>query len=388
MSHIILNTVSNKNIDDLLDKYMDVNTFYFDDGEYELTKTLIINREGVRMVGLGENAGLVKIKQTSTTDSVISISANNFGMEYITVDGEGTDGICLNHGNAEWSTIEKCYFYGNATGHTVYFGGPYYDSNTTSAIDLFQNDGLNKYNTFNNNVIYTKDGGISLSFNMQQDGSIRDNIIRGGKLSIYLIKNVLVTHNYIHDSSEQGMSISTPIQNVNIYNNKIRKCNASGINIKIPDDMIAHKNLNQDIKINNNIIEYCNYIGFEINGIDNMEIKDNVMKWISEFGLYILKSSNLTVTDNTIIQYKRAVHVDIESDSNTISNNTCYSVFPTISEHAIVVEELATNTTIENNLIYGQYVSTTVKNSSPTTVENNNTYEEHVSFNNDVLKLT
>ena len=219
MSHIILNTVSNKNIDDLLDKYTDVNTFYFEDGEYELTKTLIINREGIRMVGLGENAGLVKIKQTSITDSVISISADNFGMEYITVDGESTDGICLNHGNAEWTTIEKCYFYGNATGHTVYFGGPHYDSGTTSAIDLFQNDGLNKYNTFNNNVIYTKEGGVSLSFNMQQDGSIRDNIIRGGKISIYLIKNVLVTHNYIHDSSEQGMSISTPIQNVSIYNN-------------------------------------------------------------------------------------------------------------------------------------------------------------------------
>lgn len=386
MQHIILNSISNQNLDEILGAYPDYNIFYLEAGEYRITKMLNLNRAGIRLIGVTNKAEDVHIRQIVPTENGIHISANNVGIESISIHNENGEGMCLSHGNANWASINNCHFYGNGINHTVYFSGPPIPEGKTIP-DMFIEDRLDMHNTFDDNIIYTNVGGDSFGFNLQKFGTIRDNIIRGGPIKGFLLKDCLITNNHIFDSTKQGLSISLPAVNIQIENNFIKNSTAASFNLKTPDDLVGYIDQTNNITIKNNIIKGCEYIAFEIDKAKNIVIVDNIMLKTRDFGIYLLRTSNIEARNNRFIQNRRGVHIDIDSSNNIIDDNEFYSVQPTLTEHAILLEQSTTLNTIINNSIHGMYLSSEINNLGIDNNVANNIYKSYITFTDEILKL-
>lgn len=387
MNHIVVSTLAHPNIDNLLEAYPSNNIFYFENGEYSLTATLTINRPGIRFCSVSGNPDDVKIVQTSFSDNAINIQYSNFTMDSISVVHDEGEGMCLYQGDANWTNIENCKFYGNATNHTVFFAGPAYAS-LDDLVLLFNNEQFNSFNNFDNNIIYTKTGGTSITYNLQQHGCIKNNIIRGGKVSSYMMNNCVINHNFIYESGSNGISITGLMKNVNVFQNLIKKTETSSINIKLTDDLLLHRDLCTNIIIDNNSIKDCKYISIELNKINNITIKNNNIKWTTDLGIFMVDCNNITINDNDLIQYRRGVHVDIDSHAIEINNNNFYSVFPKISEHSIAIEDLTHTINVVNNTIYGMHLSSVTKDVTGANIFSGNTVNDNIAFNDEIIKLS
>ena len=385
MSHIIINSITNKNLDLLLSAYPNESTFYLQAGNYELTQELHIIREGVRIIGATGDPSDVHIKQLTPDTNTIVMQADNIGLESLSIHNDST-GICLIQKDCNWTTINNCNFYGNVSNSAVYYNGPTLSG--TTAIDALINNELNKFNVFDNNIVYSNSPNDAITFNLQKYGCIRDNLIRGNKISIYINDECVISHNHISDSSSQGISVILPCKNIKVTNNNIKRVASAAFNIRMPDNTLEHSNLNENILVERNYVDKCDYIGFELNNASHVTIQNNNVRWIKDFGLYVLKSNDVHIKKNIFVQFKRGVHVDISSQNNVVEENEFYSVFPVISEHVIIFEETADNNIFQNNKMYGLYSSVHIKDNGLNNVESGNAIDEYLTFNDEIIKLT
>ena len=74
MLNQIINSIAHPILDNLLVAYPNTKNFYLKPGTYQITQTLNLNIEGVRLIGLTRNPDDVQIIQTSTTANTINIS--------------------------------------------------------------------------------------------------------------------------------------------------------------------------------------------------------------------------------------------------------------------------------------------------------------------------
>jgi hypothetical protein len=121
---VLITPASNPNIDNLLEMYPSENTFYFEAGNYEITKQLTINRKNVRLLGLTGDPKDVHIQQKVIGKNGINIKADNVVINHISVHVEEGKGVCISHADANWTIVRNCNFYGSATNFTIYFAGP------------------------------------------------------------------------------------------------------------------------------------------------------------------------------------------------------------------------------------------------------------------------
>ena len=384
---IIISTYVMKILDNILDIYPKETTFYFEKGNYELTKQLNITRCGVRFIGLTGDAKDVHIHQKTVGENGINIRSNNIRIEYISVHVEEGEGVCISHSDSDWTTIENCHFYGSDTNFTVYFAGPSLQAGDAT-INGFLNDNLDMHNEFNNNVIYTKWNGDSISFSLQKFGSIRDNIIHGGKFAIYMVKNCVVTHNAVYNSSAHGIICSLPSHDLFISENFIKNSVSASINIRLQEEHGEYDSENHNIIISNNTICDSKYIGIEVTNANDITINDNRINATEQFGIYILKSSEINVEKNSIVQYQRGVHIDIASNAIQIKNNLLYSVFPKFSEHSIVLEDGVSNCNINGNIVSGPHISSPIKNIGTDNIIEHNNIEEYHSHLDEFIHIT
>lgn len=115
-------------------------------------------------------------------------------------------------------------------------------------------------------------------------------------------------------------------------------------------------------------------------------IKDNVIKWTKKFSVYLLKSTDVTIENNLCAQAQRFIFLDINCTNNIIQNNNLFSVFPNISEHAIVIENSSIDNIAESNNISGTYTSSTTTDISGLNNVNNN-YNRYHTYNEEMLIL-
>lgn len=388
MSFVVINESMFGYIDDLFTVYPDVDTFYFEKGVYKLIDQMNIEKENIRFIGLTNDPKDVHIVQEVTDKNAISITADNFVLNYISVHVQDGSGVCISHAGANWTNIESCHFYGSNSNFTIYFAGPVVDAGQPT-LDVYINNQLDQHNVFDNNIVYTKWAGDAVSFSLQRYGSVRDNIIRGGKIAIYMVKDCITANNRIFDSQSHGIICSQPSKNVKIMGNIIKKSAAASINVRVqaehagvvPDDEKGN------IIIRKNKIICSKYFGIEINGSNNLIIDNNVINDVEKFGVYLLKSSNNIVSNNLIVKSKRGVHIDIESIGNHIINNKIYSVFPNISDHAVNVLETAQDNIITENTLSGTFLSSEIKNSGVNTTISDNNIELYHTYKDELLTI-
>lgn len=382
MTSIVINPISNKNIDNLLIAYPSVSTFYFEDGEYEITTKLTINRNGIRFIGVSYDSTKIHIKQLTPNESGIQIDNDNCSLSYISIEVSGTSS-CLIIKNSDWCNIENCKFFGDAD-FVVAFIGP---DGVESEIDKFINGTFDKYNVFDNNIVYANAPGSGILFTNQQFGSIRNNIIRGGKIHISLIDQSMISDNFIQESIIQGIYCSMPITSTNINRNNIVKSTNSAIHLILLPIYVNHKALIKNVDVSGNIIRDSAGISLEINNINNITVTNNDIKWTETHAVYILSSNNVTVSGNKIVKMQRGIIIDVDSNNNLIDNNTFYSTRPFTTINAVFCEASASNNTIANNVFKGTYQSEPHKDIGVDNVSSGNTHIEHISFNDEILNL-
>ena len=366
--------------------YPDETTFYFESGEYLLRSQLNIDKEGVRFIGLTQNPNDVIFKQETPDQNGINIRADNFVMNYITVKVEQGLGVCLSHSNANWTNIESCVFYGSDTNFTIYFAGPPHTEGQDT-IDGYNNDQLDRFNVFDNNIIYTKWNGDSVSFSLQQFGSVRDNVIRGGKFAIYLVKDCIVSNNLIRDSSSQGIFLSLPSKNITITHNKIINTHGASISVKNQLEHGDYVSVDHNILIKENNISYCKFISIELNNTDYVKVRKNTIRETTSDAIYLLNSINTEIEDNLFVKQRRGVFVDQNCDNNLVKNNNFCSVYPSISEHGIVISDTASNTIIVDNTIKGVHTSVGIKDSGISSTLTNNLEVLTYTFQEELLMI-
>lgn len=389
MNKIVLNPVANKNLDALFEQYNDKTIFYFQPGQYELTQQLNVTKPNVRFIGLTHDPKDVHILQKTPEQNGISVEANNFVLNYISLHVEEGSGVCLSHANCNWSAIENNHFYGSDTNFTVYFAGPQLTAGE-GTINGFLNDVLDYNNVFDNNIIYTKWNGDSVSFSLQKYGSFRDNIIRGGKVAIYMVKDCVVTNNNISDSSSNGIYCSLPCHNIEISYNRISNPVSGAISVKQQIEHGEFSNENHNININNNLCLNPQHIGIELNNAHNININNNLVLNTPTFAFYALNSEQVNLDNNIFVKFKRGVNIEMGCKDINVTNAKFYSVFPNISEHAIAVTgedgTPTSNITGDNISVSGKYISVVVKDNSDS-VFSNLQHNEYHDYTEEFLQL-
>ena len=369
------------NIDDILTANPNITVFYFADGYYYMSKCLQINRT-CKFLGLTKLAKNVHIFQSSVLDGM-SVWADNFVMRYISLHCEHDGKVALTVAGCHNTDVEYCYIYGNATTFSIYYAGPKVAAGYPTISAYFRNK-LDYNNIFANNVVYSKWAGDAVSYSLQSYGYFGYNMVRGGKVAIYMCKNTKVMGNTIYDSSTQAIYISLPSHRLQICANKIFECDNSGIKIA---DQVEHGSFyikdQYNISIFNNIIYDSKTNAIELNNTIGYDIYNNNIISTDFNAIYLLKSPNGNIHHNKLSYSKIFVIVE-QSPNVDIHHNVCYSIYPTNSNHMVNVTVGSTNAKVHDNMLFGKLISVLVKQQADSIVNNNYqqlyyTYDDEVN---------
>ena len=353
-------------------------TFIFQDGEYYINDILNVTKENIKFIGLSKNPKSVHIIQNNSEKDGLNIITNNFTMQFISVHVEYNDKIALIVASANNLYIDSCYFYGNKTTFTIYFAGPKTLKAGQSTIDGYNNNILDQNNVFKNNVVYSQWSGDAVSFSLQNNGIFHNNIVRGGKLVIYMCKNSDINKNIFYDSINTGIHISFPSHNVSIINNKIYECIASGIKSSNQTEHGFIGKSPYNLIIKNNFIYDAKIYAIELNNAYKCLITGNKLISTDIYGIYVLASSGVTISKNKISYFDVAIWFETTLNS-TVMNNTFLSVYPSQGKNIVKLSDDSSYNSIRDNrskgtIIYDKYInpSKTIGNDIF-----NNTHEEY-----------
>ena len=249
------------------------------DGTYNITATIAMNKDNVKLSGNGNATVLRRMWDSSTGEGVITITATNGGccVENIFVDGNKSAYSSNSSYGISLSDSSNNTVTGNTCNNNNYYGIRLSGSNNTVT-----------GNTCNNNNSY----GISLS------GS-----------------NNTVTGNTCNNNNSVGISLSGSSNNTvtgNICNN-----NSYGIYLSGSNNTVTGNTCN-----NNNV-------GISLSDSSNNTVTGNTCNNNNYYGIRLSGSRNNTVTGNTCIRG------DGTSSDYTSSQNTIY-LFGTKNDYNLI----------------------------------------------------
>lgn len=356
---VVITPSSHPSLDDLLTRHPHVDNFYFERGHYVISKPLVIDRENVVFAGLHQ-APDVHITQTTSEKDALVIRASRVSVHHLSVHCEEGSGIAITHADVSWTSIEHCHIYGSETYFAVYMAG----STLTPGPETLQgyNDGvLDQYNVFDNNVVYSKWSGDAISFSLQRYGSVRNNVVRGGQFSIYMVRDCVVPNNHVYDSSSYGIGISLPSHDVIVSNNHIEKCQSSGIAMR---PQLEHGEFDKDvynITVQNNVIENVDYLGIEVTDVSNVVVKSNYVRRSKDNAVYILRSDNVRVEDNRLSYFPKGIMLDVGTHDTVVYRNRLFSIYPDEAVFGVWMEVDVHDNSVTENSLYGHYSNTDIK---------------------------
>jgi parallel beta-helix repeat protein len=372
------------NIDNILIDNLQINTFFFPDGDYFMSKDLKINRSKISFIGLSKKAEKVHIYQNSKDHDGFDVEKlTRFRMKYISLHVETPGKVALVMANVNNSSVSNCYFYGNTTTFTIFYAGP--DMNAgEDTINGYKQGNLDSNNRFYRNVIHAPWSGDTVSFSLQKNGFFSRNIIRGGKLAVYMCKDTIIKKNIMVDSTTNGIFVSLPSHNLTITENKILESTHSGIVIKNQLEHGSFDISDYHIEILNNFIYDPKFHFIEINNSRSINVKDNFCVRTNNFGIYLFNSSNIVIDNNSIHHFKNAIYLE-QSNNNFITNNTFMNHYPTVASHACKLSN-SNNNTIQYNNIKGRLLYELISQyQSPENIISDNNYEKFTNYGDDHL---
>jgi len=381
-----INVKQNSNIDDIIINNPKTKIFKFREGDYFLNDILLITEKDIKFKGIGD-ASKINIYQNNVNKDGLDIEGDNFVMENISIHVPHDDKIAITVAGCNNTIIKKCIIYGNANTFSIFYAGPQIHAGEET-INAFMENNLDNGNKFLNNIVYSKWSGDAISFSLQSNGEFYNNIVRGGKLAVYMCRNTIVKNNVIYDSTSEGIYISLPSQNVKILNNKIYECESSAIKTA---DQLEHGIIvfsdNHNISISKNKIRDSGVNCIELNNAKCMTIDNNKITGTNNILLYSLNSREIFFSNNDCAYFKIAIWLE-KSYKNIISDNKFYSLYPYQSEYIIQYYSSKENEMI-NNTIRGMFQNEELVNgnSIADNIYDNNDYKKYYTYKEEIKML-
>lgn len=373
-------------LDDLLIRYPKGRTFIFKPGNYYLNKVLKINKPNIIFKGLTNVAKDVHIYQNNTNMDGLDVEADGFTMNNISIHVPHPGKVALVFAGCNNTLIDRCYIYGNPTTFSVFYAGPDVSAGAPT-LNTYSVGNLDIGNVMSRCVIYSEWSGDSVSYSLQKNGRFWGNIIRGGKLAVYMCKNCVVDQNTIYDSSTNGIFVSLPSHNVDIKFNIIKECQESGIIIKNQLEHGSFTPSNYNINIYNNMVYDSKFHAVDINDGHQISVTKNRFLSTELNGIYCLDCNNITVSDNMVAYFNTALCLENSSNS-FFTNNICYSVYPDESKEVVKIINGSHQNTITTNIAKGRYISNVLYKVNPDSMTNsvtNNIYEPFYTYNEEIM---
>lgn len=198
--------------------------------------------------------------------------------------------------NSNEVSISNCIIHGSSHMFAVFFAGPRLDAGQAT-IDGFNDDNLDKDNVISSCTIYSDFEGDVLSFSLQQNGAVINNVVNGGVISFFMNKDSVCNNNQVIDSNTWGIFVSVPAENNVIDNNVITNSRNSGIKVArqidhldpITNEPVTPLSYRASkIFITNNQIENARFFGLEIDQTKEAEIKNNQVSLSDYSGIYLM----------------------------------------------------------------------------------------------------
>jgi len=324
-------------------------TVIFKAGHYLLDRQLLISTDYVTLIC--EDGAQVTISLSDETNGlVISDCA------FVTIKGLR---IRAGHGNSIPITLSAvanclvtdCFFYGNSNYFTVYWAGP----KLVKGLETFKGytqDHLDHNNRFCHNVVYGDWNGDCLTFALQKNGICSHNIIRGGKLAIYLCSRSQIHHNYIVDSRSHGIVISWPSHKITVHHNQIYRPKDGGITTMNQLEHGANPSTNFQLKVSHNFIEDGLWSGIEISDGHGVIIESNTIKRCHGSGISLTRSIHCQVSQNKISDCTKNILLDAHSNVNHVTENKMVGHKGKTDLAVHLVDDTSENT-VSNNIILG-----------------------------------
>lgn len=374
-------------LDNIFTDYPNATTFIFNKGTYNMNQVLHVTSPNIQFIGATNIPKDVHFMQLNSNMDGLAINANNFVMSGISVHVTYDNKIALTVANASNTNIHDCYFYGNSSSFSIYYAGKSVPQGAATLLTYY-NDNLDSGNVFSGNVVYSLWTGDSIAFCLQQYGKFSSNIIRGGKLSIYLCKHTKVKNNKLYDSSTAGIYVSLPSYKLKIKKNIIKSSDQSGILIK---KQLEHGDFlvtSAQISIKSNKIYNAIGNGIELNDCIDVNITNNLIDEVSQYGLYALRCTNINVYFNQLYQSKMIYWLETSSNCNVLMNQ-CFSIYPSLNVNLIKLVNGSNNNHITNNSVKGQFTVPqsdiiSISSNSLNNTINNNSFEKYLTYDEDL----
>lgn len=379
----IVHLKPNTNIDNILEDYPEATTFIFNEGNYYMNKIFRVNKENIKLLGISR-ASDIHIFQTNENADGFDVEADGFTMKNISVHVEHDNKVAISVAGCDNTVVRNNYFYGNSNTFCIYYAGPKVKAGEDTINAYFDNN-LDSNNIFERNVIYSKWSGDTISFSLQKNGIIRDNIVRGGKLAIYMCNSVVVTKNKIYDSTSQGIYISFPSQSISISLNDIYECKEAGIKMKNQVEHGETPHQEHNITISNNKLYDIGTYAIEMNDADKINIIKNKFLNNTRCSVYSLRSYNINISRNIVSYFDTAFW--IESSENTkITENKVYSIYPYTAKNFVRIIFESNKCEVINNEIYGDILNSelySVSNNSTNITIDDNIFQKYYNYNDE-----
>jgi parallel beta-helix repeat protein len=363
--------------------------FLLKPGKYYLNNQLKITQNDLSIIGMSEKSEEVEIIQTNpNTNGLVIDHAHRVTLKNLTVKVDDSQSVCLTVSNASHCKITNCRFYGGHQHFTVYFSGPDMERGQET-LDRYEQGLLDQGNQFDDNIVCSRYSGDSLVFALQKNGTVRNNILRGGKLALYMVKQVDALQNYIYDTSSHGIIVSLPSKQVNIINNCLRNTSSASISVM---KQLEHGDFDSSpslLVISRNIIMDSQFHGIELSDTHESEISLNHFDKLNQSGIYLLRSERNAIRENLIIKSQRGVTIDVGSRENSVTNNQIHSHYPNLNQYGTILEPGSENNQIENNSYKGPFTSNHQTDFSGNTsnIQTGNHHQLYIGYTNQIESI-
>ena len=276
----------------------DIIEFILKPGTYLFEKQFDINRDHVTFRGL-KSKNMPKLYSTDPSQNLINIDSHYVTLDNLCLVADHTDEIALTFSDVDNILIQNCVIYGSNNYFAVYIAGRTFEvgDNTINGV---LNNTLDVDNKFINNTVISSWEGDMFAFALQKNGLVENNTFIGGKAAIYLVRDTTVSNNKCINSSSSGIHLSNPSFNVNIINNEINGCIASGIFAKMNEEHFTTVN-GKDILIENNVVDDSRFFGIELNDIEDCNVISNNINRPDFLGMYVQEANNINIKNNNFI---------------------------------------------------------------------------------------
>lgn len=381
----------NSYLDDMFTILPNVKTFIFLPGDYYITKILWVIKPGVKLTSSTGIARDVHIfQQNPGADGIVIRNCDRVELTNISVHNTFSGKIALTIAGSNNTITNGCYFYGCDDTFSVYYAGPTDLTEGISTLNGYFSGNLDNGNIFTRNVVYAKWSGDAVSYSLQKNGVFKRNIIRGGKIAVYMCTDCSIKSNIIYDSTSHGIFLSLPSNNVLINKNKIYECSSSGIKIGNQMEHGPFTPIPYNISILSNKIYDTKFYGIEMNDGNKIIVSGNNMISTDIHGIYAYRTIDLDVTNNKISYFRVAVWLENASNIN-VKNNNFNVIYPDPSLNVIKLTNNSNNISFENNSVNGLLKGpvSTFDSSCTNFITNNNTLDKYYTFDEElqIMKL-